>query len=172
MAKFSNGPSLACWSIDLVSFAASKNEKQITARLAAIRSAGKTLLSDILWPAESGDWNDACSFDNYTQFLSSVFLPVYCHARRTEDIFHLEVQLRDSYCHDLLIYLSRHNNNKTFAAVLGVPCTRRPGLGWLRFGEFPRLVGLYCSYLLPKHGGGTSQIQVNKTQSTRTWNTL
>ena len=54
----------------------------------------------------------------------------------------------------------------------GVPCPRRPGLGWLRFGEFPRLVGCYCSYLLPKQDGGTSQIQVNKTQSTRTWDAL
>ena len=32
------------------------------------------------------------------------------------------------------------------------------GLGWLRFGEFPRLVGRYCSYLLPKQHGGTFQI--------------
>ena len=39
-----------------------------------------------------------------------------------------------------------------------------PGLGWLRFGEFSRLVGLYCSYLLPKQDGGTSQIKVNPTQ--------
>ena len=36
----------------------------------------------------------------------------------------------------------------------------------------PRLVGRYCSYLLPKQDGGTSQIQVNKTQSTRTWDAL
>ena len=28
----------------------------------------------------------------------------------------------------------------------GVPCIRRPELCWLRFGEFPRLVGHYCSY--------------------------
>ena len=54
----------------------------------------------------------------------------------------------------------------------GVPCPRRPGLGWLRFGEFPWLVGRYCSCLLPKQGGGTSQIQVNKTQSTRTRDAL
>ena len=33
-------------------------------------------------------------------------------------------------------------------------------------------MGRYCSYLLPKQGGGTSQIQVNKTQSTRTWDAL
>ena len=54
----------------------------------------------------------------------------------------------------------------------GVPCPRRPGLGWLRFREFPRPVGSYCGNLLPKQGGGTSQIQVNKTQSTRTWDAL
>ena len=34
-------------------------------------------------------------------------------------------------------------------------------LGWVRFGEFPRLVGRYGSYLLPKQDGGTSQIHVN-----------
>ena len=37
------------------------------------------------------------------------------------------------------------------------------GLGWLRFGEFPRLVGRYCSCLLPKQNGGTSHIKVNPT---------
>ena len=31
------------------------------------------------------------------------------------------------------------------------------------FGEFPRLVGRYCSYLLPKQAGGTPQILVDKT---------
>ena len=46
-------------------------------------------------------------------------------------------------------------------------------LGWvdLDFGN-SWLVGRYCSYLLPKQDGGTSQSQVNKTQSTRTWDTL
>ena len=39
---------------------------------------------------------------------------------------------------------------------------------WVRicqqeFGEFPRLVGRYCSYLLPKQAGGTPQILVDKT---------
>ena len=29
------------------------------------------------------------------------------------------------------------------------------------FGEFPRLVGRYCSYLRPKQAGGTPQILVN-----------
>ena len=33
-------------------------------------------------------------------------------------------------------------------------------------------MGRHCSYLLPKQGGGTSQIQVNKTQYTRTWDAL
>ena len=31
------------------------------------------------------------------------------------------------------------------------------------FGEFPQLVGRYCSYLLPKQAGGTPQIIVDKT---------
>ena len=56
--------------------------------------------------------------------------------------------------------------------IQGVPCPRRPGLGCLRFGEFPQLVGRYCSFLLPKQGGGTFQIQVNKTQSSSTWDAL
>ena len=30
----------------------------------------------------------------------------------------------------------------------------------------------YCSYFLPKQGGATTQIQVNKTQSTTTWDAL
>ena len=34
---------------------------------------------------------------------------------------------------------------------------------WHEFGEFPRLVGRYCSYLQPKQAGGTPQILVNKT---------
>ena len=33
-------------------------------------------------------------------------------------------------------------------------------------------MGRYCSYLLPKQGGWTPQIKVNKTQSTRTWDAL
>ena len=73
-------------------------------------------------------------------------------------------RLRDRSCDWIQCYLQ------------GVPFPRRPGfrLGWLRFGEFPRLqlVGRYFSYLLPKQGGGTSQIEVNKTQSTRTWDAL
>ena len=41
---------------------------------------------------------------------------------------------------------------------------------WVRFcrqefGEFPRLVGRYCSYLLPKQAGGTPQILVDKTSA-------
>ena len=38
-----------------------------------------------------------------------------------------------------------------------------PWLGGLRFGEFPRLVGRYCSYPLPKQTGGTTQILIFKT---------
>ena len=41
-------------------------------------------------------------------------------------------------------------------------------LGWVDFD----LVGRYCSYLLPKQDGGTSQIYVNITQSARRWATL
>ena len=31
------------------------------------------------------------------------------------------------------------------------------------FGKFPRLIGCYCSYLLPKQDGGTSQNIIFKT---------
>ena len=31
------------------------------------------------------------------------------------------------------------------------------------FGEFPMLVGRYCSYLMHKQAGGTPQILVDKT---------
>ena len=43
-------------------------------------------------------------------------------------------------------------------------------LGWvdLDLESSPR----YCSYLLPMQDGGTSQIQVIKTQSTKTWDAL
>ena len=41
---------------------------------------------------------------------------------------------------------------------------RVPWLGLLRFGEFPRLVGRYCSYLMSKQDGGTSRILVNPTK--------
>ena len=30
--------------------------------------------------------------------------------------------------------------------------------------DVPRLAGRYCSYLLPKQAGGTSQIKVNPTE--------
>ena len=40
----------------------------------------------------------------------------------------------------------------------------QPWLGCLRLGEFPRLVGRYCWYLLPKQDGGTFQIKVNRTK--------
>ena len=48
--------------------------------------------------------------------------------------------------------------------VQGDSSALRPGLCWLTFGEFLWLVGRYCSYLLPKQDGGTSQIKVNPTQ--------
>ena len=32
----------------------------------------------------------------------------------------------------------------------------------LRFGEFLQLIGFYCSHLMPRQDGGTSQIHVNK----------
>ena len=48
------------------------------------------------------------------------------------------------------------------------PGGRVPWLGWLRFVEFPRLVGRYCNYLLPKQNGGTSQILVNPTKVSTT----
>ena len=35
--------------------------------------------------------------------------------------------------------------------------------GQQEFGEFPRLVGRYCSYLLPNQARGTPQILVDKT---------
>ena len=53
------------------------------------------------------------------------------------------------------------NQNRSFNALLGVPsCVR---FCQQEFGEFPRLVGRYCSYLLPKQAGGTPQILVDKT---------
>ena len=47
------------------------------------------------------------------------------------------------------------------STLLGVPsCVR---FCQQEFGELPRLVGRYCSYLLPKQAGGTPQILVDKT---------
>ena len=43
-----------------------------------------------------------------------------------------------------------------FSTLLGVP-------SFPRFGEFLRLVGRYCSYLLPKQAGGTPQMFIFKT---------
>jgi len=45
--------------------------------------------------------------------------------------------------------------------LLGVPLCMR--FCQQEFWEFPRLVGRYCSYLLPKQAGGTPQILVDKT---------
>ena len=41
---------------------------------------------------------------------------------------------------------SKHGNTRRKVQSLPSPCI--PWLGWHRFGEFPRLVGRYCSYLL------------------------
>ena len=51
--------------------------------------------------------------------------------------------------------------SRMFSTLLGVQ-------SWVRFcqqefGEFPWLVGRYCSYLLPKQARGTPQILVDKT---------
>ena len=67
-----------------------------------------------------------------------------------------------------------------FLALIGWDSSERPNqrfsqpatllgvLSWVRFcqqefGEFPRLVGRSCSYLLLKQAGGTPQILVDKT---------
>ena len=42
--------------------------------------------------------------------------------------------------------------------------SRVPFSGWIRFWEFSQLVGRCCGYLLPKQGGGASQIKVNPTK--------
>ena len=62
----------------------------------------------------------------------------------------------------LKIQLWMHIQGQNHTTLLGVQ-------SWLRFchqevGEFPRLVGRYCSYLMPKQDGGTSQINVNPTK--------
>ena len=40
----------------------------------------------------------------------------------------------------------------------------RTWVGLTLIWDVPRLVGRYCSYLLPKQAGGTPQIKVNPTQ--------
>ena len=45
------------------------------------------------------------------------------------------------------------------------------GLGGLGFGEFPRLVGRYCTCLLPRQDSGTSQIHVHPTHVAAHMNT-
>ena len=42
----------------------------------------------------------------------------------------------------------------------------------LSFREFPRLVGRYCSYLLPKQGRGTPKTKHDKISRTMGWETL
>ena len=63
--------------------------------------------------------------------------------------------------------LQSHNGNYVhkikMTTLLGVPsCVR---FCQQEFVEFPRLVGRYCSYLLPKQAGGTPQILVDKTSA-------
>ena len=40
------------------------------------------------------------------------------------------------------------------------------------FGKFPRLVGRYCSYLLPKQAGGTTQILSRAVVRFRSWQNM
>ena len=49
---------------------------------------------------------------------------------------------------------------------------RVPWLGWLRFGMFHHPAWAVGSYSSSSTVGGTHQIQVNKTQSTRKWDAL
>jgi len=46
----------------------------------------------------------------------------------------------------------------------GWPICWRTWVGLTSIWDVPRLVGRYCSYLLPKQVGGTPQIKVNPTQ--------
>ena len=60
-----------------------------------------------------------------------------------------------------VIWIVVRSKNKSTTTLLGVQ-------SWMRFcqkefGEFPRLVGRYYSYLLPKQARGTPQILVDKT---------
>ena len=62
---------------------------------------------------------------------------------------------------DILVLNAGEGGGSRSRILLGVR-------SWVRFcrqefGEFPRLVGRYCSYLLPKQAGGTPQILVFKT---------
>ena len=41
-----------------------------------------------------------------------------------------------------------------------------------KFRQFWQLLGRYCSYLMPRKDGGTSQIQLNRRFSTPNWATL
>ena len=60
-----------------------------------------------------------------------------------------------------IIFWQKISASPVQCTLLGVPsCVR---FCQQEFGELLRLVGCYCSYLLPKQGGGTSQILVDKT---------
>ena len=41
-----------------------------------------------------------------------------------------------------------------------------------KFQQFRQVVGRYCSYLMPRHDGGTSKIQVNRRLLPTRWVTL
>ena len=49
--------------------------------------------------------------------------------------------------------------SSSLQALQGDTSAGEPGLGWLQFEMFPRLVGRFCSYLLPKQAGGNSPNQ-------------
>ena len=62
----------------------------------------------------------------------------------------------------------QRKNSDIFCVAGSHITTERGGLSVVRFwrggfGEFPRLVGRYCSYLLPKQTRGTAQILIFKT---------
>ena len=62
----------------------------------------------------------------------------------------------------------RKHFTEPFSKPDATDCTLLGVQSWARFcqqefGEFLRLVGRYCSYLLPKQAGGTPQILIFKT---------
>ena len=76
--------------------------------------------------------------------------------------------LINSYASRMRTNLSPYRSNLSLYSVGTRQCTLLGVQSWVRFcqqefGEFPRLVGRYCSYLLPKQAGGTPQILVDKT---------
>ena len=65
-----------------------------------------------------------------------------------------------SYGTALILSWNVLNNHHLKLAKMGEIKLQVWQLGWVDsdLGGFPRLVGRYCSYLLPKQDGGTSQI--------------